>query len=57
MCSGSETGSYLMRIDSCITQLKAQGPTGSCNGSKDEGKHLGERLEDGLQEVVITLSS
>jgi len=27
MCSGSEAGSYLRLIDSCITQLKAhQGP-------------------------------
>jgi len=25
MCSGSEAGSYLRLIDSCITQLKAQG--------------------------------
>ena len=25
-CSGSEVGSYLRRIDSCIIQLKAQGP-------------------------------
>ena len=24
MCGGSEAGSYLRRIDSCITQLKAQ---------------------------------
>jgi len=26
LCSGSKAGAYLMRIDSCITQLKAQGP-------------------------------
>jgi len=26
MCSGSEAGSYLRLIDSCITQLTAQGP-------------------------------
>jgi len=26
MCSGSEAGLYLRLIDSCITQLKAQGP-------------------------------
>jgi len=26
MCSGSEAGSYLRLTDSCITQLKAQGP-------------------------------
>jgi len=34
MCSGSEAGSYLMLIDSCITQLKAQGPSRACNESK-----------------------
>jgi len=27
ICSGSEAGSYLRLIDSCITQLKAQGPS------------------------------
>jgi len=36
MCSGSEAGSYLRRIDSCITQLKAQGPSGTCNESQEE---------------------
>ena len=30
-CSSSEAGSYLRRIDSCITQLKAQGPSRTCN--------------------------
>ena len=37
MCSGTEAGSYLRRIDSCITQLKAQGPSRTCNESKEEG--------------------
>jgi len=32
----SEAGSYLRLIDSCITQLKAQGPSRTCNGSKEE---------------------
>ena len=36
MCCGSETGSYLRLIDSCITQLKAQGPSRTCNESKEE---------------------
>ena len=35
MCSGAEAGSYLRPIDSCITQLKAQGPSMTC----DESKH------------------
>ena len=34
--AGSEAGSYLRRIDSCITQLKAQGPSRTCNESKEE---------------------
>ena len=34
--SGSEEGSYLRPIDSCITKLKAQGPSRTCNESKEE---------------------
>jgi len=33
---GTEAGSYLRRIDSCITQLKARGPSRTCNESKEE---------------------
>ena len=33
---GSESGTYLRLIDSCITQLKAQGPSRTCNESKEE---------------------
>ena len=36
MCSGSEAGSYLRPIDSCITQLKAQEPSRTCNESTEE---------------------
>jgi len=36
MCSGSEAGSYLRLIDSCTTQLTAQGPSRTCNESKEE---------------------
>ena len=32
----SKAGSYLRRIDSCITQLKAQGPSRTCKESKEE---------------------
>ena len=35
-CSDSEAGSCLRLIDSCITQLKAQGPYRTCNESKEE---------------------
>ena len=36
LCSGSEAGSYLQLIDSCITHLKAQGASRTCNESKEE---------------------
>jgi len=32
----AEAGSYLRLIDSCITQSKAQGPSRTCNESKEE---------------------
>jgi len=38
LCSGSEAGSYLRLIDSCATQLKAQGPSRTCNKSKKKKK-------------------
>ena len=38
MCSGSEAGSYLRLIDSCITQLKAQGPSRTWNERKEEAE-------------------
>ena len=39
--------SYLRRIDSCITQLKAQGPSRTCNESKEEKKrNLAEHLHE-----------
>ena len=34
----TDAGSYLRLIDSCITQLKAQGPSRTCNESKEEEK-------------------
>ena len=36
LCSGSEAGSYLRLADSCVTQLKAQGPSRTCNESEEE---------------------
>ncbi len=36
ICSGSEAGSYLRLIDACITQLRAQGTSRTCNESKEE---------------------
>ena len=37
----TEAGSYLRLIDVCITQLKAQGPSRTCNESKEEEKDRG----------------
>ena len=43
-CGGSEAGSYLRRIDSCITQLQAQGPLKTCNESQEEETKCNKRL-------------
>ena len=45
-----EAGSYLRFIDSCITLLKAQGPTRTCNESKEEEEeeHAHCKLEGSL---------
>ena len=37
----TEAGSYLRPMDSCITQLKAQGPSRTCNESKEEEEEIG----------------
>ena len=49
MCSSSEAGSYLRRIDSFITQLKAQGPSGTCKESKEEDLKPGNLLIGAVQ--------
>jgi len=36
----TEAGSYLRLIDFCITQLKAQGPSRTCDESKEEEEDL-----------------
>jgi len=45
MCSGSEAGSYLRLIDSCITQFKAQGPSWTCNESREDEEGVRMSLE------------
>ena len=50
--SGSEAGSYLRLIDSCITQLKAQGPSRTCNESKEEEKKKPAERDSGPRESV-----
>ena len=41
MCGGSEASSYLRLIDSCITQLKAQGPSRTYKEIKEDEEALG----------------
>ena len=36
MCCGNEEGSYLRLINACITHLEDQGPSRTCNESKEE---------------------
>ena len=65
MCSGSEAGSYLRLVDSCITQRKAQGPYGTCNESKEEEeeesnwaravRHIQFFIESQLASMQLTL--
>ena len=56
MCSGSEAGSYLRLIDSCITQLKAPGSSRTCHGSKEEKEEqnsFGHKSVQNLQHRVV----
>jgi len=56
MCCGTEAGSYLRLIDSCITQLTAQGPSRTCNESEEEEK-TAESDHARVLEGVIGLGS
>ena len=54
--SGSEAGSYLRLIDSCITQLKAREPSRTCNESKEEEKKTVRVTPPGiLRRAYLTL--
>ena len=53
MCSGSEAGSYLRLIDSCITQLTVQRPSRTCNESKEEDT-LRFRVAAGRSVVAVS---
>ena len=66
MCSGTEAGSYVRLTDSCITQLKAQGPSRTCNVGKEEegftnvhvvlvGLHETRGLLDGVRDIRALL--
>ena len=53
---GSEAGSVLRRIDSCITQFKAQGPSRACKESKEEeedGEEETGSLNHGVSSLVV----
>ena len=43
MCIDFEAGSYVRLIDSCTTQLKAQGPSRNCDESQKEEEQLAEK--------------
>ena len=53
----TEAGSYLRLTDSCITHFKAQGPSRTCNESKEEeeGGNLEKALErlDGVLHLLV----
>ena len=59
----TEEGSYLRLTDSFITQLKAQGPSRTCNESKEEetslcpaGAATGARLETSSSSSLLLSS-
>ena len=51
--SRPETGSYLRRIDSCITQLKAQGPSRTCDENKEEEEALKQTRFQGRHQTDL----
>ena len=58
MCSGSEAGSYLRLKDSCTTQLKAHGPSMTCNESNEEEEdYPGQRRGGSGARAVAPTSS
>jgi len=51
-CFSCRPGSYLRLTDSCITQLKAQGPSRTCNQRKEEEEEEAAVLVDTLNGLV-----
>jgi len=45
MCCGTQAGSYLRLIDSCITHIEAQGPSRTCKESKEEEEEAMELID------------
>ena len=56
MCGSSEAGSYLRLIDSCITQLKDQGPSRTCNESKEEEEDDVRAEHSPAAKVIVSTS-
>ena len=55
ICNTCVYNSFLRLIDSCITQLKAQGPSRTCNESKEEEEDLRLQLVSNGAGVNIKL--
>ena len=57
LSSVMDMGSYLRLIDFCITQLKAQGPSRTCNESKEEEEEeamgMGYHVVDGFVLLLL----
>jgi len=51
----TEAGSYLRLIDSCITQPKAQGPSRTCNESKEASRIAARRRRSPAMKVDVRL--
>ena len=49
----TEAGSYVRRTDSCITQLKAQGPCRTCQESEEEEEGWDLGSEEALVREVL----
>ena len=55
MCCRKEVGSYLRLINSCITQLQAQGPSRTCNKSKEVARGLSRPFAQGRAVAGVSL--
>ena len=53
----TEAGSYLRLIDSFITQLKAQGPSRTCNESKEEEEEYLAAMWSGVVPLMSSAST
>ena len=55
LVNGSEAGLCLRLTDSCITQIKAQGPSGTCNESKGEKEDWGQLTCSKIRRHLVCL--